>query len=80
MRMLVKIHSLILIDRNCSLQVHADIKPDNLILVNNKLKVTDLSLAFPVSSIRMAEQQPVVRGTLGELRDYRFSLNETKIL
>jgi serine/threonine protein kinase len=46
-------------------KVHADIKPDNIILVNNVLKITDLGLAFGLSSSRVAVRRPIVRGTLG---------------
>ena len=46
-------------------QVHADIKPDNLILVNNMLKITDLSLAFQLPSPRQFIQRPIIRGTTG---------------
>ena len=49
--------------------VHADIKPDNLILVNNVLKVTDLGLAFRVASPRQTVRRTGVRGTLGNQRD-----------
>ena len=46
--------------------VHADIKPDNMIMVNNVMKVTDLGLAFRLLSARQAAQRPTVRGTLGK--------------
>jgi serine/threonine-protein kinase TTK/MPS1 len=46
-------------------QVHADIKPDNLIMVNNVLKLTDLGLAFRMPADRPAARRPGVRGTLG---------------
>ena len=45
--------------------VHADIKPDNMIMVNNVLKVTDLGLAFKLAPDRQSIQRPFVRGTLG---------------
>lgn len=44
--------------------VHADIKPDNMILVNNIIKVTDLGLAFRVASSKEGVQRTAVRGTL----------------
>ncbi|CAF4556969.1 unnamed protein product, partial [Rotaria socialis] len=44
--------------------VHADIKPENMILVNGLLKITDLSLAFGLPSTGQAMQVPMVRGTL----------------
>ncbi|CAF3617221.1 unnamed protein product [Rotaria sordida] len=44
--------------------VHADIKPENLILVDNTLKITDLSLAFPSTAMGQAFRQPMIRGTL----------------
>ena len=46
-------------------QVHADIKPDNIIVVNGTLKVTDLGLAFRLSSSRDVARRQNVRGTLG---------------
>jgi len=46
-------------------KVHADIKPDNIVLVNDVLKVTDLGLAFWMTSPRMAVRRPGIRGTLG---------------
>ncbi len=46
-------------------KVHADIKPDNIVIVNNVLKVTDLGLAFRMDSARPAIRRPKVRGTLG---------------
>lgn len=46
--------------------VHADLKPDNLILVDNVLKVTDLGIAFGLPSTRQVFRQPVVRGTIGK--------------
>lgn len=48
-----------------SFKVHADIKPDNIILVNNVLKVTDLGLAFRVASPVQAVRRQTIRGTLG---------------
>lgn len=48
-----------------SSQVHADIKPDNIIIVNDTLKVTDLGLAFRLSSSRDVVRRQNVRGTLG---------------
>ena len=52
-----------------SVQVHADIKPDNLILVNNVLKVTDLGIAFRLDGNRQSVQRPMIRGTLGTYED-----------
>jgi len=46
-------------------EVHADIKPDNMILVKNTLKITDLGLAFQLASPRQTIQRPAVRGTIG---------------
>ncbi len=46
-------------------EVHADIKPDNIILVDNILKITDLGLAFGLSSPSQVVRRPTVRGTLG---------------
>ena len=46
--------------------MHADIKPENVILVNGLLKITDLSLAFGLPFMGQAMQVPVVRGTLGK--------------
>lgn len=46
--------------------VHADIKPDNMIMVNNVMKVTDLGLAFRVTFPREVSLRQRVRGTLGE--------------
>ena len=48
-------------------KVHADIKPENLILVNNVLKLTDLGLAFGSPSAQTAVTRPKVGGTLGLL-------------
>lgn len=45
--------------------VHADIKPDNMILVGNVLKITDLGLAFGSSSSRQLVRRSAVRGTIG---------------
>ncbi|CAF0726696.1 unnamed protein product [Rotaria sp. Silwood1] len=53
--------------------VHADIKPENLLLVNGILKITDLSLAFPLSSTNLAYRQPQVRGTLDYMAPEVFS-------
>ncbi|UJR23254.1 hypothetical protein I4U23_026274 [Adineta vaga] len=53
--------------------VHADIKPDNLILVNNVLKVTDLGLAFRVTSPRQTVRRTGVRGTLDYMAPEVFS-------
>ncbi|CAF1094672.1 unnamed protein product [Adineta ricciae] len=53
--------------------VHADIKPDNLILVNNVLKVTDLGLAFRVASPRQTVRRTGVRGTLDYMAPEVFS-------
>lgn len=47
--------------------VHADIKPDNMILVNNVVKVTDLGLAFRLASSRQGVQRTGIRGTLGKI-------------
>ncbi|CAF0805129.1 unnamed protein product [Didymodactylos carnosus] len=44
--------------------VHGDIKPENLILVNDTLKVTDLGLAFRLASTRTSVKRPAARGTL----------------
>lgn len=46
-------------------QVHADIKPDNMIIVDNVLKITDLGLAFGLASSKQFIQRPVIRGTIG---------------
>jgi serine/threonine protein kinase len=46
-------------------KVHADIKPDNMILVGNVLKITDLGLAFGLASPRQVLRRPTVRGTIG---------------
>ncbi len=46
-------------------KVHADIKPDNLVIVNNVIKLTDLGLAFRMDSPRSTARRPGVRGTLG---------------
>lgn len=46
-------------------KVHADIKPDNMVLVGDVLKVTDLGLAFRLASPQQAMRRPRVRGTLG---------------
>lgn len=45
--------------------VHADIKPDNMVMVDNVIKVTDLGLAFRMALPRQSMQRPRVRGTLG---------------
>lgn len=50
-------------------QVHADIKPDNIIIVNNILKITDLGLAFGLPWMRQATRRPVVRGTIGRYQN-----------
>ena len=52
-----------------SVPVHADIKPDNLILVNNVLKVTDLGIAFRLDGNQQSVRRPMVRGTLGTYED-----------
>ncbi|CAF1251120.1 unnamed protein product [Adineta steineri] len=53
--------------------VHADIKPDNLILVNGILKVTDLGLALPLGSARHTIRRAAVRGTLDYMAPEVFS-------
>ncbi|CAF0899857.1 unnamed protein product [Adineta steineri] len=53
--------------------VHADIKPDNLILVNGILKVTDLGLALPLGSARNTIRRAAVRGTLDYMAPEVFS-------
>ncbi|CAF1139095.1 unnamed protein product [Adineta ricciae] len=53
--------------------VHADIKPDNIIIVNNILKITDLGLAFGLPWMRQATRRPVVRGTIDYMAPEVFS-------
>ncbi|CAF4120570.1 unnamed protein product [Rotaria sp. Silwood2] len=53
--------------------VHADIKPENLILVNGILKITDLSLAFRLNSPNAAVRQPMIRGTIDYMAPEVFS-------
>jgi len=53
--------------------VHADIKPDNIILVNNTLKITDLGLAFGLSSPKQIVRRPTVRGTIDYMAPEVFS-------
>ncbi|CAF3983370.1 unnamed protein product [Rotaria sp. Silwood2] len=45
--------------------VHGDIKPENLILVNNVLKLTDLGLAFRINPPAQAVQRRKILGTIG---------------
>jgi serine/threonine protein kinase len=49
-----------------SFKVHADIKPDNMVMVNNVIKVTDLGLSFRMSSPNSTTRRQGVRGTLGK--------------
>ncbi len=53
-------------------EVHADIKPDNMVLVNGVLKVTDLGLAFQMNSASSVIARPRIRGTLGTYSHLSF--------
>ncbi|CAF3978372.1 unnamed protein product [Rotaria magnacalcarata] len=55
----------ILKDLQDSNVVHADIKPDNIILVNNVLKLTDLGIAFRVATPINTVRRGKIQGTLG---------------
>ncbi|CAF4440466.1 unnamed protein product [Rotaria socialis] len=55
----------ILKDLQNSNVVHADIKPDNIILVNNVLKLTDLGIAFRVATPINTVRRGRIQGTLG---------------
>nr|ACC43953.1 serine-threonin kinase copy 1 [Philodina roseola] len=54
--------------------VHADIKPENLILVNNVLKLADLGLAFASPSAQRTVVRPKVGGTLDYMAPEVFFL------
>ncbi|CAF1034062.1 unnamed protein product [Rotaria sp. Silwood1] len=53
--------------------VHADIKPENLILVNNVLKVTDLGLAFRINPPAQSVMRRKVLGTIDYMAPEVFS-------
>ncbi|CAF1024578.1 unnamed protein product [Adineta steineri] len=53
--------------------VHADIKPDNIIIVDGILKITDLGLAFGLPWTRQSTRRPIVRGTIDYMAPEVFS-------
>ncbi|CAF2032899.1 unnamed protein product [Rotaria magnacalcarata] len=63
----------ILKDLQDSNVVHADIKPDNIILVNNVLKLTDLGIAFRVATPINTVRRGKIQGTLDYMGPEVFS-------